>query len=59
MSKSLKKSGKRVAYEDEVEVLQRNADHRHSKMNKYQSEEEQYFDEDFEYAEDVRYFLKK
>lgn len=61
MSKSIKKNVKRVSYEDEIENLRRAAAHRHSKMNKYQHEQEEdyEFDEDFEYAEDVKHFLKK
>lgn len=61
MAKSIKKNVKRFTYEDEIESLRRAAAHRHSKMNKYQNgEKEEYeFDEDFEYAEDVKHFLKK
>lgn len=60
MIKSNKKNGKYL-FEDEIETRKKAAAHRHSKMNKYQSDVEQNydFDDEFEYAEEVKHFLKK
>lgn len=59
MAKSNKRFERHI-FDDEKDVNDKKAGHRHSKLHKYSDDDEDLdFDDDFEYAEEVKHLLKK